>query len=224
MLKRWQRNDTVTPAVQFTERGFDVTVTMQHRHLCKPGQTLMDASQTVTTAPFSSFRASFYHNSPITLFQYTYRKKRFASLLSHNTQKRGEKQSPRKKSRWEYIIWSEKQLVLAIYCLCVKVIPLCSSVSVGSSYCVGGGHYTTWLQNLHRPLQRPGSLSDWKPQSWRLGQIVFWLRWGDNNTPGFVMRVYILDGVQLRKGGGGTWNLLSINLSAVFIKLIIKQQ
>lgn len=154
----------------------------------------------------------------------TEKKPRFASLLSHNTQKRGEKQSPRKKSRWEYIIWSEKQLVLDIYCLCVKMIPTSSSVSAGSSYWVGGGHYTTWLQILHRPLQRSGSLSDWKPQSWTLGQSEFWLKQGGNNTPGFVMRVYILHWVHACKGGGGTWNLLSINRSVVFIKLKIKQQ
>ncbi|MEQ2202273.1 hypothetical protein XENOCAPTIV_004997 [Xenoophorus captivus] len=57
---------------------------------------------------------------PITLFQYTYR---HASPPSLVTQKRGEKQSPHKKSRWEYIIWSEKQFVLVISCLCAKVIP-----------------------------------------------------------------------------------------------------
>lgn len=104
------------------------------------------------------------HNPPITLLRYTYRRASPPSLLSQNTQKRGENQSPHKKSRWEYIIWSEKQFVLAIYCLCAKVISLSSSISAGSSDGVGGGHYTTWLQNLHRPLQRPGSLSERNPR------------------------------------------------------------
>lgn len=104
------------------------------------------------------------HNPPITLLRYTYRRASPPSLLSQNTQKRGENQSPHKKSRWEYIIWSEKQFVLAIYCLCAKVISLSSSISAGSSDGVGGGHYTTWLQNLHRPLQRPGSLSERSPR------------------------------------------------------------
>lgn len=105
----------------------------------------------------------------------------------HTTHKQGENQNPHKKSRWEYIIWSEKQFVLAIYCLCAKVISLSSSISAGSSYWVGGGHYTTWLQNLHRPLQRPGSLSARDPRWGRLCQIMFWLRLDDNNIPGFMM-------------------------------------
>ena len=119
------------------------------------------------------------HNPPITLLRYTYRRASPPSLLSQNTQKRGENQSPHKKSRWEYIIWSEKQFVLAIYCLCAKVISLSSSISAGSSYGVGGGHYTTWLQNLHRPLQRPGSLSERNPRWADWCQIMFWLRLDD---------------------------------------------
>lgn len=154
--------------------------------------TLVDANQTgmlqwLTPPAQSSAFSQKTHNPPIALLQYTYRRALPPSLLSHNTQKRGENQSPHKKSRWEYIIWSEKQLVLAISCLCAKVISLSSSISAGSSYWVGGGHYTTWLQNLHRPLQRPGSLSERNPRWGRPCQIMFWLRLDDNNPPGFMM-------------------------------------
>lgn len=127
---------------------------------------LVDGLQTETLeCSLLQFRALLYHSkNTITLFQYTYRHALPPSLLSHNTQKRGENQSPHKKSRWEYIIWSEKQFAMAISCLCTKVISQSSGISAGSSYWVGVGHYTTWLQNLHRPLQRQGSLSEWNPE------------------------------------------------------------
>lgn len=153
----------------------------------------------------------------------------FASLplVTLHTKKRGENQSPHKKSRWEYIIRSEKQFVLAISCLCAKVIPLSSSISAGSSYWVGGGHYTTWLQNLHRPLQRPGSLSEWNPRWCRLCQIVFWLRLSDNGNPlptfpGFIVPLsYILQSIYLCKSGGGAYSLLGTSIS-LCKKLVLK--
>ncbi len=153
---------------------------------------LVEANRTenATTAPSSSSGLWLYHSKrtihpSIAQLQYTYRHAFPPSLLSQNTQKRGENRSPHKKSRWEYIIWSEKQFVLAISCLCAKVISLSSCISAGSSYWVGGGHYTTWLQNLHRPLQRPGSLSERNPQRGSLCQIMFWLRLDDNSPHWF---------------------------------------
>lgn len=181
----------------------------------QPRTPLVRANQTVTlqqlTPPAQcSALSQQKHNPPITLFQYTYRRALPPSLLSYNTQKRGENHSPHKKSRWEYIIWSEKQFVLAIYCLCAKVISLSSSISAGSSYWVGGGHYTTWLQNLHKPLQRARSLSEWNPLWYRLCQIVFWLRLDDNNTPGFSPHLW------------KTQSVLNINLNAILWKLPLK--
>lgn len=181
----------------------------------QPRTPLVRANQTVTlqqlTPPAQGSALSQQtHNPPITLFQYTYRRALPPSLLSYNTQKRGENHSPHKKSRWEYIIWSEKQFVLAIYCLCAKVISLSSSISAGSSYWVGGGHYTTWLQNLHKPLQRARSLSEWNPLWYRLCQIVFWLRLDDNNTPGFSPHLW------------KTQSVPNINLNAILWKLPLK--
>lgn len=46
----------------------------------------------------------------------------------------------------------------------LKWSPWVAAYQRGRSYRVGGGHYTTWLQNLHRPLQRPGSLSERNPR------------------------------------------------------------
>lgn len=93
--------------------------------------TLADSSSSGLCL-FTANTQSIYHSAPAHL------QTCFASfppsLLSHNTQKQGENQNPHKKSRWEYIIWSEKQFVLAIYCLCAKVISLSSSISAGSSY------------------------------------------------------------------------------------------
>lgn len=143
----------------------------------------------------------------------------FASLplVTQHTEQ-GENQSPHKKSRWEYIIWSEKQFVLAISCLCAEVISLSSSISAGNSYWVGGGHYTTWLQNLHRPLQRPGSLSERNPRWGRLCQIMFWLRLDDNNTPGFMV---VLSESQHPGGGGGACSLLWTLICVRMVKILL---
>lgn len=131
-------------------------------------------------------------------------------LVTQHTKKRGENQSPHKKSRWEYIIWSEKQFVLAISCLFAKVISLSSSISAGSSYWVGGGHYTTWLQNLHRPLQRghwareihaeadcARSCFDWDRMI-TIPPVLWW----------HSLRAYILQSMHSCKGGGGACDLL----------------
>ena len=66
---------------------------------------------------------------------------------------------PHKESRWEYIIWREKQLILTISRLCAQVI------SPSSSYRVGGGVTQPGFKNLHRPLQNAGRVSGRDPRA-----------------------------------------------------------
>lgn len=104
----------------------------------------------------------------------------------------------------------------------LKWFPLSSSVSAGSSYWVGGGHYTTWLQNLHRPLRKAKLIE-------RPCQIVFWLRRGAVTIPGVLWclspRAHIPKGTALCKGGGGAYNLFrNVCLSAVLVSAIWKAE
>lgn len=173
--------------------------------------TLIHESQRETTILSLSLLqlGPSFHQSSLTihpsLCSSTPTEKRFASLppVTQRTKKNEVRSRAHvRRAGGSTLSGVRNKLVLAIYSLCVAVIPLSSSISAGSSYGVGGGHYTTWLQNLHRPLQRPGSRSAWKPQSWRPGQIVFWLRRRDNNKSS-MMKACILHRAQLCRSEGG---------------------
>lgn len=150
----------------------------------------------------------------IPLFQYTYRHALPPSLLSHNTQKRGENQSPHKKSRWEYIIWVRNNLFWPSPACALKWSPWVAAYQRAAAieWVVGitqpgfrtyTGHSkgrAHWAREIHSEADCARSCFDW-------GWII-------TNPPRFMMALswellYILWSMHLCKGGGGACNLLS---------------
>lgn len=132
----------------------------------------------------SGFLSHQMHHPPIAPLQYTYRRASPPSLPPSCHRAHSENLSPHKKSRWEYIIWSEKQFVLAISCLCAKVISPPGAAAyqraAATEWVVGitqpgfrtyTGH-SKWPER--NPRSVPGSCFDWEWMIKNPSLVLWW--------------------------------------------------